>query len=73
MVVNYLSISLSKGLPVAVLMTKVDIACSYVAEDVSTVYRSHVVKEAADLLSQKLGIPKVHILPVSKNSLVAYI
>ena len=48
-----------------VILTKIDRICPYVAEDVSQVYHSMAIKEHVDVISEKLGIPKSQVLPVS--------
>ncbi|XP_077866007.1 uncharacterized protein LOC100377780 [Saccoglossus kowalevskii] len=53
-----------RGIPLIVLLTKIDTACPYVNRDTSMVYRSKYILEKVDELSYKLGVPKSSILPV---------
>ncbi|KAJ8400137.1 hypothetical protein AAFF_G00398310 [Aldrovandia affinis] len=52
------------GIPQVVLLTKVDIACELVKEDLKKVYTSKYVKEQMQKCSSKLGMPMNCILPV---------
>jgi hypothetical protein len=46
------------------LVTKIDKVCSYVEEDVSTVFQSVAVQELVDTVSNIFGVPRSHVLPV---------
>jgi hypothetical protein len=52
------------GLSQVVLITKIDKVCSNVEEDVSTVFQSDTIQELVDTVSNILGIPRSHVLPV---------
>ncbi|XP_019632587.1 PREDICTED: interferon-induced protein 44-like [Branchiostoma belcheri] len=60
--------ALKRGIPSVVLLTKVDKACEFVAEDLSTVYRSRFILEKVKEVSEKLGLPEYHIFPVQNYS-----
>ena len=47
-----------------VLLTKVDKLCSKVEADTSQVFKSGAVLEQVNKVSQLLGIPRNHVLPV---------
>ncbi|XP_078000775.1 uncharacterized protein LOC144453372 [Glandiceps talaboti] len=53
-----------RGIPLIVLLTKVDTACPYVNRDLSLVYRSKYIQEKVEEISYKLGVPRSSILPV---------
>ncbi|XP_060580067.1 interferon-induced protein 44-like [Ruditapes philippinarum] len=53
-----------KGLSQVVLITKIDKVCSNVEEDVSRVFQSDTIQELVDTVSNILGIPRSHVLPV---------
>ncbi|WAR13798.1 IF44L-like protein, partial [Mya arenaria] len=53
-----------KGIPQAVLLTKVDVACTEVAENVSSVFRKTNVEKAVDTVAKLLGLPRNNVLPV---------
>ncbi|XP_034533963.1 interferon-induced protein 44-like [Notolabrus celidotus] len=56
------------GIPQLVLLTKVDEACSLVAEDVTNVYRSYYIKEMMQEASARLGVPLSCVIPVKNYS-----
>lgn len=56
------------GIPQILLMTKVDVACPLVAEDLQNVYRSFYIQSKARELSESLGIPLSCVLPVKNYS-----
>ncbi|KAM9341769.1 interferon-induced protein 44-like [Symphorus nematophorus] len=56
------------GLPQILLMTKVDVACPLVAEDLKNVYHSVYIQSKARELSEALGIPLACVLPVKNYS-----
>ncbi|XP_052286946.1 interferon-induced protein 44-like [Dreissena polymorpha] len=53
-----------KGIPRAVLLTKVDLACKDVASNVINVFNSKKIEDAVDKVSGLLGLPRNNILPV---------
>ncbi|WAR13805.1 IF44L-like protein [Mya arenaria] len=53
-----------KGIPQAVLLTKVDVACTEVAENVSSVFRNTNMEKAVDTVAKLLGLPRNNVLPV---------
>jgi GTP-binding protein EngB required for normal cell division len=55
---------LTVGLSQVVLVTKIDKVCSNVEEDVSTVFQSVAIQELVDTVSNILGVPRNHVLPV---------
>ena len=59
-------------IPVAVILTKVDEICEDVSHDVSVVFRSLAVKERLDMISEKLGILRSFIQPVSIKCSVSF-
>lgn len=46
------------------LLTKVDKVCESVSQDLSTVFKSGAVEDIVDKVSQTLGLPRSHILPM---------
>ncbi|XP_030646904.1 interferon-induced protein 44-like [Chanos chanos] len=54
------------GIPQVILLTKVDEACPYVAEDLQNVYLSPYIKNMAKEVSVRVGVPCV--LPVKNYS-----
>ncbi|XP_034557258.1 interferon-induced protein 44-like [Notolabrus celidotus] len=56
------------GIPQLVLLTKVDEACSLVAEDVRNVYRSYYIKEMMQEASARVGVPLSCVIPVKNYS-----
>ncbi|XP_056915528.1 interferon-induced protein 44-like [Takifugu flavidus] len=56
------------GIPQILLMTKVDEACSLVADDLRTIYHSVYIQKKARDLSQCLGIPLSCVIPVKNYS-----
>ncbi|KAH3742378.1 hypothetical protein DPMN_049119 [Dreissena polymorpha] len=53
-----------KGIPQAVLLTKVDLDCQDVASKTSNVFMSKKIESAVDMVSGILGLPRNNILPV---------
>ncbi|XP_052284905.1 interferon-induced protein 44-like isoform X2 [Dreissena polymorpha] len=53
-----------KGIPQAVLLTKVDLACQDVASNINNVFTSKTIEAAVDKASNVLGLPRNRILPV---------
>ncbi|VDI11098.1 Hypothetical predicted protein [Mytilus galloprovincialis] len=54
-----------KGVPQVVLLTKVDKVCPIMTEEsVSRVFYSPIVQEVVDRVSQIMGLPRAHILPL---------
>ncbi|XP_052759942.1 interferon-induced protein 44-like [Mya arenaria] len=53
-----------KGIPQAVLLTKVDVACTEVAQNVSSVFRNTNVEKVVDTVAKLLGLPRNNVLPV---------
>ncbi|KAJ8387381.1 hypothetical protein AAFF_G00157580 [Aldrovandia affinis] len=52
------------GIPQVVVVTKVDMLCPLVKEDVKRVYKCKFLKEKMEQFSAKVGIPVSFILPV---------
>ena len=50
--------------PQRILLTKIDKVCPDVEADTSQVFRSEAVFEQVNKISQLLGIPRSHVLPV---------
>ncbi|XP_060598654.1 interferon-induced protein 44-like isoform X2 [Ruditapes philippinarum] len=53
-----------KGLPQAIVLTKIDNVCSYVEEDITKVYQSETIKNLVDKVSNIFGVPRSFILPL---------
>ncbi|XP_046567350.1 interferon-induced protein 44-like [Haliotis rubra] len=53
-----------RGIPQVVILTKVDKACPYVEEDPGTLFYSSAVSELVEQVSQLIGLPRAHVLPV---------
>lgn len=53
-----------RGVPLKIILTKIDKICSKVDEDTSQVFKSSAVGEQVDNVSQLLGIPRNHVLLV---------
>ncbi|XP_076099527.1 interferon-induced protein 44-like [Mytilus galloprovincialis] len=53
-----------RGIPQVVLLTKIDKVCEATAEDISQVFYSPVIQETVDRVSQIMGLPRSHILPI---------
>lgn len=53
-----------KGLPQAIVLTKIDNVCSYVEEDVTNVYQSDRIRELVNQVSNIFGVPRSFILPL---------
>lgn len=56
--------SLSTGIPIIVLLTKIDLLGEYMKTDINNVYRSTEVYDVVQILSDKIGIDTCHIMPV---------
>ncbi|KAF4075400.1 hypothetical protein AMELA_G00234090 [Ameiurus melas] len=52
------------GIPVVVLMSKVDEACPLVKQNLKMIYRSKKIKETMEKCSVSLGVPLKYIFPV---------
>lgn len=52
------------GVPQVVLLTKIDKMCKTTAEDLSKVFFSSVIQETINRVSQIIGLPRSHILPI---------
>lgn len=46
------------------LLTKVDKVCPQVEEDVTNVFQSDSVRDLVDKVSDILGVPRSHVLPI---------
>ncbi|KAH3795421.1 interferon-induced protein 44-like [Dreissena polymorpha] len=53
-----------KGIPLAVLLTKVDLACQDVARSISNVFTSKKIEDAVNKAANLFGLPRNHVLPV---------
>ncbi|XP_067681003.1 interferon-induced protein 44-like isoform X2 [Haliotis asinina] len=53
-----------RGIPQVVILTKVDKSCPYVEEDPGTLFYSSAVSELVEQVSQLIGLPRAHVLPV---------
>ncbi|KAH3823356.1 uncharacterized protein LOC127881521 [Dreissena polymorpha] len=53
-----------KGIPQAVLITKVDLVCQDVASNITNVFTSKKIEAAVDKASNLLVLPRNHVLPV---------
>ncbi|XP_047442390.1 interferon-induced protein 44-like [Mugil cephalus] len=58
----------SMGIPQLVLLTKVDEACPQVKQDVTNIYSSTYIKEMAEQVSARLGVPLSHVIPFKNYS-----
>ncbi|XP_063076298.1 interferon-induced protein 44-like [Engraulis encrasicolus] len=56
------------GVPVLVLMTKVDEACPLVKEDLKNVYQSHNVERTMREVAAQLGVSMTAVIPVKNYS-----
>ncbi|KAK2835316.1 hypothetical protein Q5P01_015800 [Channa striata] len=56
------------GIPQLVLMTKVDEACPFVAQDIRNIYRSGYIKEMAQEASARIGVPLSCVIPLKNYS-----
>ncbi|XP_064865707.1 interferon-induced protein 44-like isoform X3 [Oncorhynchus nerka] len=56
------------GIPQLVLLTKVDEACPFVADNLRNVYNSQYIKTKAQEVSGRLGVPMSCIVPVKNYS-----
>ncbi|XP_041960346.1 interferon-induced protein 44-like isoform X1 [Alosa sapidissima] len=57
--------ALDLRIPQVVILTKVDLACPHVKEDIKHVYRSQTIHQKMQACSDALGIPTSDIFPVS--------
>lgn len=53
-----------RGVPQVVLLTKIDKICELAEEDISVVFKSPAVRDMVDKVSQIIGLPRAHILPL---------
>ncbi|XP_071161983.1 interferon-induced protein 44-like [Mytilus edulis] len=53
-----------RGVPQVVLLTKIDKMCETTAENLSKVFFSSVIQETINRVSQIIGLPRSHILPI---------
>ncbi|XP_046567339.1 interferon-induced protein 44-like [Haliotis rubra] len=53
-----------RGIPQVAILTKVDKACPHVEEDPGTLFYSSAVSELVEQVSQLIGLPRAHVLPV---------
>jgi hypothetical protein len=60
---------LFKGVPQLVLLTKIDRVCEITGEDLSQVFHSQTIQETVDRVSQIMGLPRSHILPIKNYEL----
>ncbi|XP_026200966.1 interferon-induced protein 44-like [Anabas testudineus] len=56
------------GIPQLVLLTKVDEACPYVAQDIRNIYKSGYIKDMMQEASARLGVPLSCVVPVKNYS-----
>ncbi|XP_041960368.1 interferon-induced protein 44-like [Alosa sapidissima] len=61
---NIRQIACDSGIPHVVILTKVDLACPLVQEDIKHVYRSRSIHRKAQACSDALGVPMSCIFPV---------
>ncbi|KAL3875139.1 hypothetical protein ACJMK2_038067 [Sinanodonta woodiana] len=52
------------GVPQVVLLTKVDKVCRSVEEDLSIIFKSGLISDLVDKVSQVMGLPRGHVLPL---------
>uniref|UniRef100_UPI003AABAD0C interferon-induced protein 44-like isoform X7 n=1 Tax=Centroberyx gerrardi TaxID=166262 RepID=UPI003AABAD0C len=52
------------GIPQLVLLTKVEVACPDVAEDLKNIYKSQYIKDMVQEVSARLGVPLSCVVPV---------
>ena len=57
-------INLFIGVPLKIILTKIDKICSEVEDNSSNVFKSKGIKEQVDNVSQLFGIPRNHVLLV---------
>ncbi|CAC5394348.1 unnamed protein product [Mytilus coruscus] len=55
---------IKRGVPQVVLLTKIDKVCEATNENLSMVFYSTVIQALVDKVSQIMGLPRSHILPV---------
>ncbi|KAG7315588.1 hypothetical protein KOW79_020454 [Hemibagrus wyckioides] len=53
-----------RGIPQVIIMTKPDLACPLVQQDIRKIFISKKIKEKMELCSHRLGIPMNYIFPV---------
>ena len=51
------------------LLTKIDRVCEITGEDLSQVFHSQTIQETVDRVSQIMGLPRSHILPIKNYEL----
>ncbi|XP_052213304.1 interferon-induced protein 44-like [Dreissena polymorpha] len=61
---NFQRLVNQKGIPQAVMLTKVDLACQNVASTLSSVFTSKKIEDAVNKVSSMFGLPRNHVLPV---------
>ncbi|XP_052212388.1 interferon-induced protein 44-like [Dreissena polymorpha] len=61
---NPYAVKVRSGIPQAVLLTKVDLACQDVASTLSSVFTSKKIEDAVNKVSSMFGLPRNHVLPV---------
>lgn len=59
-----LTLFIAAGIPQVIILSKVDKACPYVEEDPGTLFYSSAVSELVEQVSQLIGLPRAHVLPV---------
>ncbi|KAL3875141.1 hypothetical protein ACJMK2_038069 [Sinanodonta woodiana] len=52
------------GVPQVVLLTKVDKVCHNVEKDLSFIFKSGLISDLVDKVSQVMGLPRGHVLPI---------
>ncbi|KAL3875155.1 hypothetical protein ACJMK2_038083, partial [Sinanodonta woodiana] len=52
------------GVPQVVLLTKVDKVCHNVEKDHSFIFKSGLISDLVDKVSQVMGLPRGHVLPI---------
>ncbi|WAR29772.1 IFI44-like protein [Mya arenaria] len=58
------NLALEKGIPLAIIMTKIDKLHEEIAENLADVFKRPEVKTAVDQVSEAFGIPPNHVFPV---------
>ncbi|XP_062393655.1 interferon-induced protein 44-like isoform X2 [Sardina pilchardus] len=61
---NIRQVTCDLGIPHVVILTKVDLACLHVKEDIKLVYKSQTIYRKAQACSHALGVPMSCIFPV---------
>ncbi|KAK3577662.1 hypothetical protein CHS0354_000090 [Potamilus streckersoni] len=52
------------GVPQVILLTKVDKVCSSVEDDPSIIFKTGLISDLVDKVSQVMGLPRGHVLPL---------